>query len=174
MYLMEKIQKVFVCCFMINVIVLGSNLLAEENTQIKSPSPEIRTPKPSPAAKINGPSVFGVRPGNPFLYQIPATGNRPMLFSVGNLPAGLTLDADTGRITGTIKKAGEYTVTLQAKNELGKDEKKFKIFVGETIALTPPMGWNSWNAYKATVTGQNVIRAARAMVSTGLINHGWS
>jgi alpha-galactosidase len=174
MFLVKKLLKVFVCCFMINIIVLGSNLLADENTQIKSPSPEIRTPKPSPAAKINGPSVFGVRPGNPFLYQIPATGNRPMLFSVENLPAGLTLDADTGRITGTIKKAGEYKVTLYAKNELGKDEKKFKIVVGETIALTPPMGWNSWNAYKATVTGENVIRAARAMVSTGLMNHGWS
>ena len=36
------------------------------------------------------------------------------------------------------------------------------------------MGWNSWNAYHATVTGENVMHAARAMVSSGLINHGWS
>ena len=40
------------------------------------------TPKEQPAPRINGPSVFGVRPGSPFLYTIPATGERPIRFSV--------------------------------------------------------------------------------------------
>ena len=39
----------------------------------------ILTPKPGPIPRINGPIVFGVRPGSPFLYAIPATGTRPML-----------------------------------------------------------------------------------------------
>ncbi len=34
----------------------------------------ILTPKPGPEPRINGPRVYGVRPGKPFLYRIPATG----------------------------------------------------------------------------------------------------
>ena len=67
-------------------------------------APYILTP-PAPATpRINGPDVFGVRPGSPFLYTIPATGDRPMTFSAKNLPAGLKLDSQTGRITGSLPK----------------------------------------------------------------------
>ena len=135
---------------------------------------EIRTPKAPATPRINGPGIFGVRPGNPFLYHIPATGNRPMTFSVSDLPKGLKLDAASGDISGSVANAGEFTVTLHVKNSKGSADKKLKIVVGEEISLTPPMGWNSWNAYHATVTGENVMHAARAMVSSGLINHGWS
>jgi alpha-galactosidase len=139
-----------------------------------TPQAEIRTPKPPETPRINGPSIFGVRPDHPFLYRIPATGARPMEFSVASLPAGLAVDAQTGQITGSLKEPGTHVVTLRAKNSLGAGEKKFKIVVGETIALTPPMGWNSWNAYHGSVTGENVIHAARAMASSGLIDHGWT
>ena len=40
----------------------------------------ILTPKPGPKPRINGPKVFGVRPGSPFLFTIPATGNQPISF----------------------------------------------------------------------------------------------
>src|SRR4030042_4669593 len=138
------------------------------------PKAEIRPPKPPQPPRINGPSIFGVRPGNPFLYRIPATGARPVQFSVEPLPAGLVVDAKTGQITGVLEEAGEHAVVLRARNALGIGEKKFKIVVGETIALTPPMGWNSWNAYHGSVTGENVIHAARAMASGGLLDHGWT
>jgi alpha-L-fucosidase len=139
-----------------------------------APQGEIRTPKPAATPRINGPSVFGVRPGSPVLYRIPATGARPMEFSADGLPTGLQVDAKTGQISGTIKEPGEHPVVLRAKNAKGTSEKKFKIVVGETIALTPPMGWNSWNAYHESVTGEKVIHAARAMASSGLIDHGWT
>src|SRR5580704_17842409 len=96
---------------------------------------EIRTPKAPSTPQINGPSIFGVRPAHPFLYHIPATGDRPMKFSVESLPAGLKVDAATGQMTGSIAEAGAYTMTLRAKNALGVNEKKFKVVVGETIAL---------------------------------------
>jgi hypothetical protein len=83
---------------------------------------EIRTPKPPDTPRINGPAIFGVRPGNPFLYRIPATGARPMEFSVESLPAGLQVDARTGQITGSLKEAGAHVVTLRAKNTLGTAE----------------------------------------------------
>jgi alpha-galactosidase len=155
------------------VMDVGMQLHAQI-TATNTPTPEIRTPPAPHTPHINGPDIFGVRPGNPFLYHIPATGDRPMLFAVDNLPEGLTVDFHTGQITGSLPKAGQYNVTLTALNALGADTKKFKIVVGEEIALTPPMGWNSWNAYHATVTGTNVIHAAHAMASSGLINYGWS
>src|SRR5262245_62091378 len=85
------------------------------------------TPKPSPKPRINGPSVYGVRPGRPLVYSIPASGERPMQFSARRLPKGLSLDPNTGRISGCVKDRGEYAVTLRAKNRLGSAERAFKI-----------------------------------------------
>src|ERR1700733_11413343 len=76
-------------------------------------TPEILTPKPTPTPRINGPSIFGVRPGSPFVYHIPATGQRPMEFSVLPLPDGLRLDAATGDITGTLPHEGKYKGVLR-------------------------------------------------------------
>ena len=137
-------------------------------------SPEILTPAAPHTPRINGPSIFGVRPDHPFLYHIPATGDRPMDYSVENLPSGLSLDAATGNITGALHHRGTFTVTLHAKNSLGTDGKKFKIVVGETIALTPPMGWSSWPCWAGAVDQNKVLATARAMVTSGLINHGWT
>jgi alpha-galactosidase len=133
----------------------------------------ILTP-PAPATpRLNGPAVFGVRPNSPFRYHIPATGVRPMEFAVDDLPPGLAVDA-TGEITGTLPQAGRYAVVLRAKNSQGADQKAFTIVVGDAIALTPAMGWNSWNCWAASVTQEKVLRSARAMVSSGLAEHGWT
>jgi alpha-galactosidase len=136
--------------------------------------PYILTPKPSDLPKINGANVFGVRPGNPFLYTIAATGKRPMTFSAENLPDGLSLDGATGIITGKIIKEGEYKVTLSAKNVFGNARRELRIKVGSQISLTPPMGWNSWNCWACSVDDAKVRASADAMVSSGLINHGWT
>src|SRR5882724_969819 len=126
------------------VALFSSFFLGSSPRAFPADAPEIRTPKPAPAPHINGPSIFGVRPNSPFLYRIPATGNRPIQFAVAPLPAGLHLDSKTGEISGSLKEPSEYTITLRAKNSAGRAEKKFRIVVGETIALTPPLGWNSW------------------------------
>jgi alpha-galactosidase len=137
-------------------------------------APYILTP-PAPATpRINGPGVFGVRPGSPFLYSVPVTGERPLTYSAQGLPAGLKLDAKTGRISGSLSAKGEFVVTLGAKNTRGSAEKRFRIVCGDTIALTPPMGWNSWNCFARTVSAEKIKSAADAMVSSGLVNHGWS
>jgi alpha-galactosidase len=134
----------------------------------------ILTPKPGPRPRITGPRIFGVRPGNPFLFTATATGNRPISFSVKGLPAGLSIDSNTGQITGSVNNPGTYNVTIVAKNSLGTAERDFRIVVGDTIALTPPMGWNSWNCWGPAVDDKKVRASAKAMYDTGLINHGWS
>jgi alpha-galactosidase len=138
------------------------------------PQAVVLTPRPTDTPRINGPKIFGVRPGSPFLYSIPATGDRPMTFSVTGLPAGLRLDPATGRISGMLKTPGEHKVTLRAKNALGSAEKPFRIVVGEEIALTPPMGWNSYNCFGVNITQDKALRAARAMIALGLDRHGWT
>ena len=119
----------------------------EGYTQTPQPdmSQYILTPKPADTPRINGARVFGVRPGSEFMFTVAATGKRPMKFEAEGLPKGLKLDPETGRITGRIKKEGEYTVRLTATNALGSNERDLRIVVGDRIALTPPMGWNSWN-----------------------------
>jgi alpha-galactosidase len=136
--------------------------------------PYILTPKPSAKPKINSASVFGVRPGSPFQFRIPATGDRPMTFLVTGLPQGLKLDQKTGLITGKLVKSGTYVIQLKAKNAKGIAEKSLRIICGDKIALTPPMGWNSWNCFAQEVSGEKVKRAAEVMVKTGLVNHGWN
>jgi alpha-galactosidase len=126
------------------------------------------------APRINGPRVFGARPGSPFLFTIAATGKRPVVFSADNLPAGLRLDAGTGRITGAVAGAGEHAVTLRAANSAGAASRALKIVIGREIALTPPMGWNSWNCWGATITREKILAAARALKASGLADHGWS
>ncbi len=134
----------------------------------------ILTPPPPATPRINGPRVYGERPQRPFLYTIPVTGEEPIAYSAENLPEGLTLDAATGRITGTVAKAGDYAVMLTAKNAAGTDTKTFTIKIGDQICLTPPMGWNSWNCFAGAVDQEKVQAQADAMVKTGLIRHGWT
>lgn len=69
---------------------------------------EIITPRPKPQPRINGPLVYGCRPGHPFLYRIPCQGERPIRFTIKGLPKELTLDPLKGIISGITPPKGEY------------------------------------------------------------------
>jgi hypothetical protein len=146
-----------------------------ENKFVQSQDfPYILTPKTSETPRINGAKIFGVRPGSPFIFRIPATGVRPMTFEAQNLPTGLTLDSNTGIITGNVNQVGEFKVILVAKNEKGEAKREFRLVVGEKLALTPPMGWNSWNVWGLTVDNEKVKASADAFISSGLADHGYT
>ena len=40
-------------------------------------------------------------------------------------------------------------------------------------ALTPPMGWNSWDCYYSSVTEKEVLQNAQYLVDNDLVRHGW-
>ena len=80
-----EIKKIFITSF--TCFLLATNLKAQDSL-----SQYILTPKAGPAPRINGPKIFGVRPGHPILFTIPATGDRPVNFSADNLPKELKLD----------------------------------------------------------------------------------
>jgi len=137
--------------------------------------PGILTPPAPREPRINGPSVYGVRPGRPFLYRIPATGDRPMRFAIQGLPAGLTLDDATGVVSGTIADQAPraYQATVVATNARGRAERPFKIVVGDTLALTPPMGWNDWYTFYERPSDALMRKAADIMVRSGMADHGY-
>ena len=138
----------------------------------------VLTPPEPLEPRINGASVWGVRPGHPILYRIPVTGQGPVTVKVEGLKAeklkDVKFDPQTRMLSGSVAEAGDYELVFLAENAKGKDERKFTLKVGEKIALTPPMGWNSWNIYGGGVTDERVRETARGMHASGLADHGWA
>jgi alpha-galactosidase len=157
----------------VNVRILYSDTVPQEVLPAQQ-KPYILTPLPPKEPRINGPMVYGANAGKQFLYRIPATGAKPITFSVEGLPEGLQLFGESGLIRGRTPENGEYPLTLIAENEFGRDEREFTIIVGQGLALTPPLGWNSWNVWGLSVDQQKVKLAAAAMDMLELTNHGWT
>jgi len=140
----------------------------------KEEIPYVVTPPAPREPRINGPVVTGARPGRPFLFSVPASGERPMRFSARGIPAGLTIGRETGIISGSVGKRGTYLVTVTAENRRGKASRSLTVEIGDRIALTPPMGWNSWNCWGLSVDAAKVLKSAQLFAARGLSAHGWS
>jgi alpha-galactosidase len=124
---------------------------------------------------LNYPRITGATPGKPFMFTIPASGDEPLTFAAKNLPASLTLDAKSGIITGALKQAGRTPVEITIANAKGKAAGTLTIVGGDdALALTPPLGWNSWNAWGNTVTADKVLAAAQGIVKSGLHRQGYT
>ena len=135
----------------------------------------ILTPPERPEPQFNGADVWGVRPGHPVIFRIPVSGVRPMTFSATGVPEGVVFDAEKGVLRGRApEKAGDYPIAVTAVNAKGRARRTVTLKVGETICLTPPMGWNSWNIWGNAFTMRHAMDAARAMDASGLGNHGWA
>ena len=134
----------------------------------------ILTPPEKAAPRINGADIWGVRPGHPVIFRVATTGKRPIRFTAKNLPAGVVLD-EKGVLRGTApQKPGNYDIEVTAANAAGTATRTIRLAVGDTIALTPPMGWNSWNTLCYRLTADKAKAAAKAMDDSGLADHGWS
>ncbi len=123
------------------------------------------------APQINGPATVGIRPGTPFLWSIPATGTHPLKYQVSGLPAGLAL-SPTGILTGKIPAAGDYAVKVTVQNSAGKAVKTVHLVAGSAVALTPPLGWNSYDAYGGNVNEAQVLDNARYL-RENMQPYGW-
>lgn len=132
------------------------------------------TPQAPPQPRYNGPAVLGARPGHPVYFRLPFSGDRPMKFSACGLPKGLKLDKESGVVSGTAVKEGNYEIKWTARNKAGKGEGRLTLKVGDSIALTPPMGWNSWNCWGLEVSQEKVAASAKALIESGLADYGYS
>jgi DUF1680 family protein len=156
----------WLCCFQIS-------LLAQPyDARLKGS--EILTPVPASIPRINGPKVYGVRPGKEFIYRIPCQGERPILFKVSGLPGGLELNESEGIISGRVpEKEGNYQLIFSAENKHGTDTRVFRLVLGDKLALTPPVGWNSWGGHMLYISDQIIRKAADILVTKGLADVGF-
>ncbi len=128
-----------------------------------SPDPIIALqPEPAKPA-IHAPAIIGVRPGTPLIWTVPVSGERPLKFSVRGLPAGLKMDPATGRITGTLSQTGDYRFRVQVSNAAGHSARTLHVVAGDAVALTPPLGWNSYDCFGDNVLESEVLANARYM-----------
>lgn len=123
---------------------------------------------------LNTPQVTANRANTEFVYAIPTFGERPMKWSVEGLPEGLYLDDEAGIIRGITLLEGDYSLKITAKNAKGKDTKNLVLKVGEKLALTPIMGWNSWNTFGPNLNEELLLEVADAMVNNGMRDAGYN
>ncbi len=134
----------------------------------------ILTPPAPLTPRFNGAPLFGVRPGSPVIYRFPVSGERPMKFTCANLPEGLKLSESDGVLSGSIDHECDLTFTVTATNAKGSASQEFTLRVGPCMmALTPPMGWNSWNCWALSVSEEKVKASAQALIDKGLADYGY-
>lgn len=137
-------------------------------------APLIAPVRDEPRPAIHGPRITGATPGRPFLFRIPATGQGPLRYQARNLPPGLSLDESTGILRGSLRDRGRYEVTLTVSGPKGKAQRALTIVSdADALALTPPMGWNSWNVWGPAVDDAKVRAAAEWLERSGLAAHGF-
>lgn len=126
--------------------------------------------------RFNYPRIFGVRPGSPVVFRLPVSGTRPMTFAAEGLPDGVVLDAGTGVLSGSTSAKGTNVVEFTVVNADGCCVQKFRLIVGDTFVLTPPLGFNTFGGLGAgdRLTDGNVRKSVDALISTGLADHGYS
>ncbi len=76
--------------------------------------------------------------GTAYNQPLTATGDAPITWTVsGTLPDGLSLDADTGAITGTPTTAGSSTFTVKAENSAGFTTNQYTLNIKPaTVSVT--------------------------------------
>ena len=112
------------------------------------------------APSITTSSLSDGKVGEAYSQTLTATGTAPITWSIdGGLPAGLSLNADTGEISGTPTADGTAKFTVKATNSAGSNTKELSI----TITKAPAA------EYTVTVTtvGGGTASASHAKAAAG-------
>ena len=75
--------------------------------------------------------------GLPITYATVAT-NTPTKFGAKDLPKGLSIDPNTGLVSGSMATAGKVAFTVTATNQSGVGSQAVKVAVNEPLPNTPP------------------------------------
>ncbi|WP_417420243.1 InlB B-repeat-containing protein [Hominenteromicrobium sp.] len=124
--------------------IIGTPVLSEDDGDIfQQPEPAVTAAirvklidnRPPMPPTIVAESLPDGMEGEAYSNRLTAKGTAPITWSIvsGALPEGLSLNEDTGEISGTPAGEGTEVFTVMAVNDLGEDIKEFSI----TIAKAP-------------------------------------
>ena len=147
------------------------NLALTITSSAPAPTPTpTPTPTPVPKPVVSSATSASGTVGKAFSYQITAS-NAPTSFTATGLPAGLSVNATSGLISGTPTSAGNASVTLGASNAGGTGTATLSLAVSNPPPPVPTapagltgFGWDKqvdlrWTP-SANATGYSVLRAA--------------
>ena len=115
---------------------------------------------PDAAPTITTDTLPDGKVGEAYSQTLTATGTAPITWSIdGGLPAGLSLNADTGEISGTPTAEGTATFTVKATNSAGSNTKELSI----TISKAAP----AEHTITVTTEGNGTASASPAKAAAG-------
>ena len=115
---------------------------------------------PDAAPSITTDTLPDGKVGEAYSQTLTATGTAPITWSIdGGLPAGLSLNADTGEISGTPTAEGTATFTVKATNSAGSNTKELSI----TITKAAP----AEHTITVTTEGNGTASASHAKAAAG-------
>ena len=119
--------------FKIKAENVAGSTISEEFTVVVKPAAGSTAPNITTASLPNGTVKKA------YNRTLAADGDDPISWSIdsGKLPDGLKLSAETGAITGTPTKAGKFTFTVKAENDVGSTTKEFTITIAAEGTTAP-------------------------------------
>ena len=117
---------------------------------------------------ITSSASVSAKVGDNFTYQILAT-NTPTSYAAQNLPTGLSMDASSGLITGSVSTAGNYSATIQAGNSGGNGTQALSITISggtPTPTPTPTIGGNNSGGGGGTSSGGQIEQPKKGKKSS--------
>jgi trimeric autotransporter adhesin len=146
--------------------IFNATLTARNATGVSAPYALRLTVAPSLATSaVTSATTANITPGAAFTYQI-AAGNSPVSYNASDLPAGLTLNAVTGLISGTVRVPGTYLIAVSANNASGPGPVTTLTVAVAGADVTAPTNLTSIATRARVGTGANVLIAGFAIAGT--------
>ena len=128
---------------------------------------------PDAAPTITTDTLPDGKVGEAYSQTLTATGTAPITWSIdGGLPAGLSLNADTGEISGTPTAEGTATFTVKATNSAGSDTKELSITITKDAPTEHTVTVTSGGNGTASASPSKAVAGAEITL-TAMPNEGY-